>query len=219
MKYRVVLLFRVAKTLKSCYDKLMSSISASDNPFDVFSEWQKEAISSQDYLDGAMALATATLAAAPSLRMVLLKEFTSQGFIFFTNYESRKGLELKTNPTVALLFYWPRIGKQVRIEGRVDPMSRTESELYFRSRNRENQLGAWASAQSQEIPDRDALLKRKDSLKAKYAKQEIPCPPHWGGFRVTPHAFEFWINQAGRLHDRFSFQINGPQWTFKRLSP
>lgn len=165
-----------------------------------------------------MALATAAPNGAPSLRMVLLKEWNAQGFVFFTNYDSRKGHELAHNAHVALLFFWPTLQRQIRIEGTAARTSRDESAAYFRTRERGAQIGAWASAQSSEV-DEGELERRVVELTREYEGREIPVPPYWGGFRVMPSRFEFWSGRAHRLHERLVFVREENAWRTLRLSP
>src|SRR5439155_26467341 len=162
------------------------------DPIVQFSRWYRAAEEAQQPLPEAMALATAAPDAAPSLRMVLLKGVDARGFVFFTNYDSRKGAELAANPRAALLFYWQRLSRQVRIEGAIERVSRAESEAYYRTRPRDARLGAWTSRQSVVIPNRDVLDRRLAELAEQYPDDAIPLPPYWGGFRVLPDSLEFW---------------------------
>ena len=166
----------------------------------------------------AVALATADATGAPSVRIVLLKAVDAAGFVFFTNYESRKARELDVNPRAALCFYWPAIGVQVRVEGAVERVTAAESESYFATRPRESQLGAWASAQSQPLSDRETLLQAVADA-ARCFPEEVRRPPWWGGFRLVPVRFEFWTAGANRLHDRFRYEPTEDGWTITRLSP
>jgi pyridoxamine 5'-phosphate oxidase len=167
----------------------------------------------------AMAIATASQDAAPSLRMVLLKGFDERGFVFYTGYESRKGSELAENPRAALLFYWDPLGRQVRIEGRVERVEREESEEYFHSRPRGAQLAALASRQSTVLGDREDLVARYAQLERELEGSEVPLPEAWGGFRLEPETFEFWQHRENRLHDRFRYRRDGRRWIIERLSP
>ncbi|MFN8472065.1 MAG: pyridoxamine 5'-phosphate oxidase [Anaerolineae bacterium] len=168
----------------------------------------------------AMTLATSTPDGYPSARVVLLNRVDERGFVFYTNYESRKGRELAANPRAALVFFWPQIHRQVRVVGVVSKVSREESEQYFASRPVGSQLGAWASRQSQVIATRAVLDDRLAQLEEEYRGREVPCPPFWGGYRVTPEEVEFWQSRPNRLHDRFRYR-RGPEgaWQIELLSP
>jgi len=167
----------------------------------------------------AVALATADATGAPSVRMVLLKAVDADGFVFFTNYESRKAGELAANPRAALSFYWPTIGVQVRVEGGVERVSAAESEAYFATRPRESQLGAWASHQSRPLASAEALREEFARTSAQFAGQPVPRPPVWGGFRLRPQRIEFWHAGEHRLHDRILYTRAGEGWTVERLFP
>ena len=176
-----------------------------DDPFALFAAWMAEAEKSEPNDPNAMTLATVSAEGRPSARMVLLKGWDAGGFVFYTNLESRKGLELGTNRHVALLFHWKSLLRQVRIEGVAVPVSDAEADAYFASRARLSRLGAWASDQSRVLPGRAILAARVAALELRYAMGEIPRPPHWSGFRVRPDAFEFWQDMPFRLHDRTVF--------------
>ncbi len=165
-----------------------------------------------------VALATASSEGAPSVRMVLLKGADERGFTVFTNYESRKGHELTENPRAALLFYWPGPGRQVRVEGSVAKISEAESDAYFATRPRGGRLAALASRQSEPLESREALEARFAELDATYP-DEVPRPPHWGGFRLEPQTYEFWEHRDNRLHDRLRYRREGEEWVTERLSP
>ena len=168
----------------------------------------------------AMVLATTTKDGQPSARTVLLKGVDKRGFIFFTNYESRKGQELTENPNAALVFYWPDLERQVCVAGAVIKLSATESEAYFKTRPKGSRLAAWASNQSSVVPDRDALERQWREMEARFANQELPCPPNWGGYVLSPIRIEFWQGRPNRLHDRFRYTRQpDDSWTIERLSP
>jgi pyridoxamine 5'-phosphate oxidase len=166
----------------------------------------------------AVALATATSNGAPSVRMVLLKGADERGFTFFTNYESRKGRELAENPRAALLFYWPEPGRQVRVEGAVSRIGDAESDIYFATRPRGGRLAALASRQSEPLESREELEARFAELDAAYP-DEVPRPPHWGGFRLVPETYEFWQHRDNRLHDRIRYRREATDWVTERMSP
>ncbi len=190
------------------------------NPFEQFRLWFEQAQSAQITEPNAMTLATATPDGIPSARIVLLKYFDQQGFVFFTNYESQKGEELEENPNVALVFYWAELERQVRITGAVVKTPREESEAYFALRPRASQLGAWASEQSTVVPNRQFLEEQLASLEIWYESQEIPAPPYWGGYRVRPEVIEFWQGRHSRLHDRLVFsRVDESKWEIERLAP
>jgi pyridoxamine 5'-phosphate oxidase len=189
------------------------------DPFRQFEKWFKKAEQIVQRLPNAMALATSTSDGKPSVRMVLLKGFDKQGFVFYTNYESQKAEDLAGNPRASLLFYWSELDRQIRINGTVTKVSRAESEAYFNTRPLDSQLGAWASRQSEVIPDREVLESRVKDLAEKYEGRPIPTPPFWGGYRLVPDSVEFWQERAGRLHDRLRYRKQGSDWVLERLSP
>ena len=201
----------------------MQSLREADvcpNPFDQFRSWLDQALAARLPQPLGMALATATPDGQPSVRMVLLRGFDVRGFMFFTNYESRKAIELEANCRAALVFYWAELDRQIRIEGHVERISAEESDAYFRTRAAGSQLGAWASPQSQIIASRDVLERRMEELAAKYPESAIPRPPHWGGYRVIPATIEFWQGQPNRLHDRLRYRrLAGDTWCLERLAP
>ena len=194
--------------------------NADQNPFKQFANWYADAEAAGLKLPNAMTLATANKDGVPSARVVLLKGFDAQGFVFYTNYESQKGRELDQNPNAALVFYWTELDRQVRITGGVTRTTREESELYFRTRPVDSQLGAWASNQSQVISSREVLEEKMRELMAQYEGGSVPLPPYWGGYRLAPAIIEFWQNRPGRLHDRLRYRLqpNG-EWLIERLSP
>ena len=191
-----------------------------DDPLTLFQTWLGEARDAGVPEPEAMAVATATPAGVPSARMVLMKGADERGIVFFTNYGSRKGSELEQNPHAALLFHWPALGRQVRIEGPVARVERSESEAYARSRPRQSQLSALASPQSQPVPDRDWLERRVEELDREHADGEIPLRDDWGGYRVEPVVWEFWEHRDNRLHDRQRYaRTDGDGWRVERLAP
>ena len=184
------------------------------DPLAQFAAWYAEAPGVRE----SMALATADASGAPSVRMVLLKGFDERGFVFHTNYAGRKGRELEANPRAALVFYWREPGRQVRIEGTVERTSREESEAYYRTRPPAARLSAWASPQSEPVADRAELEARVAEARARF-DDDPPLPEHWGGLRVVPTAYEFWIHDDNRLHDRFRYERDGEGWRIQRLGP
>jgi pyridoxamine 5'-phosphate oxidase len=190
-----------------------------DDPLILFQSWLDEARAAEGYEADAMAVATATPDGAPSARMVLLKGVDERGIVFFTNYGSRKGEELAANARAALLFHWPAIGRQVRIEGPVSRVDRADSEAYARSRPRQSQLSALASPQSRPVPDREWLERRVEELDREHADAELPVRDDWGGYRVEPEAWEFWQHRDNRLHDRHRYERDGDGWRVERLAP
>ncbi|MDP3150578.1 MAG: pyridoxamine 5'-phosphate oxidase [Ignavibacteria bacterium] len=188
-------------------------------PIDQFEIWFNEAVYAKIEEPNAMTLATLSNEGFPNARIVLLKEFDKKGFVFYTNYRSHKGKELELNPTAVLLFFWKELVRQVRIKGKVEKVSGDESEEYFHSRPRESQLGAWASKQSSEIPDRKFLEDKFQSLQKEYDGKEIPLPSFWGGYRVIPFEIEFWQGRENRLHDRILYRLVENDWNISRLSP
>ncbi|MFZ4405535.1 MAG: pyridoxamine 5'-phosphate oxidase [Pseudobdellovibrionaceae bacterium] len=190
------------------------------SPVDHFQKYFAEAEKAQLPEPNAMSVATIGLDGRPANRVVLYKGMIRGAFSFFTNYESRKGLELEKNPCVAAVFFWPQLSQQIRIEGRVEKLSRQESEEYFASRPRLSQLGAWASAQSRVIPNYDYFKNRIQQATDQFADQNsVPCPPHWGGYGLFADKIEFWFGLQGRLHERYQFVKQDQQWQGQMLSP
>lgn len=190
------------------------------DPIKQFANWFTAAIEAQIRDVNAMSLATVSAEGRPSVRIVLLKGFDHDGFVFFTNYESEKGRDLAANPYAALGFYWIELDRQIRINGKTETISREESERYFHSRPVGSQLGAWASRQSEIVDARRVLDARMAQMTERFAGKPIPLPPHWGGYRLKPDQMEFWQGRANRLHDRFRYTLKGDgTWTIDRLSP
>jgi pyridoxamine 5'-phosphate oxidase len=205
------------------YDHVARGLRRRDldpDPIKQFSNWFTAAIEAGIRDVNAMSLATATAEGRPFVRIVLLKGFDQDGFVFFTNYESQKGRQLEENPYVAIAFYWIELDRQIRISGPAEKTSRSESERYFHSRPAASQLGAWASKQSQPLDGRRILEARLAEMTERFAGQEISLPPHWGGYCVRPEMMEFWQGRPNRLHDRFRY-IRRPDrtWTIERLAP
>lgn len=217
MSFRSTL--RALLTLRKGVFTGLNEETIGSDPFPLFDEWYREARQAGLYLPEAMTLATADADGAPSARLVLLKRHDRRGFVFFTNYESHKGSQLKVNPRGALAIHWPILQRQVRIEGSVERVSELESFDYFRTRPRGSRIGAWASPQSSVIRDRSELEAKVAEFEAKYPGDEIPLPPYWGGYRVIPERIEFWQGRANRLHDRFRFNRDGDGWIVDRLAP
>lgn len=197
----------------------LSEDRVESDPVAQFAQWYERAQATVKPLPDAVALATATSTGHPSLRMVLLKGFDAHGFVFYTNYRSRKGRELARNPRATLLFYWGEFERQVRIDGRVERLMARESEDYFATRPRGSQLSAWASPQSALVAGRGPLERRFAAFARKYP-DAVPRPPHWGGYRLVPEAFEFWQGREDRLHDRILYRrVRGGRWRIARLAP
>lgn len=210
---------QISQLRRDYVSQLFDKTHVASDPFDQFKIWFEEAMNAEQPDVEAMTLSTSTSDGRISGRVVLLKGFDSHGFVFFTNYESRKSRELEANPQAALTFYWHTLNRQVRIEGMIEKASRQESEEYFRTRPRGSQIGAWASPQSDEIVSREELEERVAKVAAKYGDGEIPCPPFWGGWRLQPDQIEFWQGRESRLHDRIVYKKQNGAWQIVRLAP
>ncbi len=193
--------------------------TVAEDPLVQFERWFEEARAGDVLEPNAMILTTVNELGRPDARTVLLKDVSDGGFVFYTNYNSRKGRDLVGCPYVCLVFLWTSLERQVRIEGLAERVSATESDEYYASRPRGSRLGAWASAQSEPVASREAMERRLAELEARYLDKPVPRPPHWGGYRVTPDAIEFWQGRPNRLHDRLYFQRKGGNWERRRLQP
>lgn len=200
-------------------DRHLIEAEAGADPIALFARWFDAASSSGAPLPESMTLATATPEGRPAARLVLLKDFGNDGFVFYTSYESRKAQELAANPRAALVFHWAALERQVRIQGTVVRTSRADAAAYFATRPRESQLGAWASMQSREISSREELEAQFAERSGEFAGREVPVPPYWGGYRVIPERMEFWQGRLGRLHDRLAYERIDDGWKRMRLSP
>jgi len=189
------------------------------DPFQLFDEWFAEARANEPNDAEAMALATADASGRPSVRMVLLKGHGPEGFVFYTNEQSAKGGQLGENPRAALLFHWKSLRRQVRIEGPTERVADEEANAYFASRGRDSQLGAWASDQSRPLDSRETFEQRFEDMQTRYDGQDVPRPPHWGGYRVIPERIEFWTDRPHRLHERCLFVREGSDWSEGLLYP
>ena len=196
----------------------LSETEVPPNPLSLFQLWFDQAVKAECPEPNSMALATADAAGNPSARIVLLKGADEAGFTFFTNYESQKGKDLAVRPQAALLFHWHELERQVRIQGLVERVSPTESDEYFHSRPAASRIGAWASPQSAEIPNREFLEEAEKRFAADFGDKP-PRPEHWGGYRLHPTEIEFWQGRPSRLHDRIQYQLDGAQWRIARLAP
>jgi pyridoxamine 5'-phosphate oxidase len=209
-----------APLLPRCLRHNPVSMSPNEDPLALFGRWYEAATRAGIDKPNAMTLATVDSAGRPDARIVLLSSFDARGFVFHTNYRSRKGEQLAHNPAAALVFWWDPLGYQVRIDGSAEPTSPAESDAYFAQRPRASQVGAWASEQSREIDERAVLEARVRDIERAYDARAVPRPPHWGGYRVVPRTIEFWLNRDNRLHDRLRFarDVSGT-WRAARLAP
>ncbi|GAB2533217.1 pyridoxamine 5'-phosphate oxidase [Spirosoma aerophilum] len=199
----------------------LDSTDVSPDPFAQFRQWFDAALAAGLPEPNAMHISTVTASGRPDGRIVLLKDMSEAGFVFYTNYESRKGRELSDHPFAALTFFYPQLERQIRIEGTVEKVSDEESDAYFNVRPRGSQIGAWVSHQSTVIDSREVLEQRQRELEDQFAGQPVPRPPYWGGFRVVPDVLEFWQGRPSRLHDRIRYSLTegGQTWVIDRLSP
>lgn len=200
-------------------DDAIGPLALPPSPIDAFRLWFQKAQDAKIHEPNAMTLATASRDGRPHARIVLLKGVSQGGLEFYTNYESKKGRELSENPFAALTFHWKELTRQVRFEGSVQKLTHEESNAYFQSRPRGSQIGAWSSPQSRPIANRDELVARVRATEAKYEGQSVPCPPHWGGFRLMPDIAEFWEERPFRLHERVFYKLTSSGWTSERLAP
>ena len=209
----------IADIRKDYQLKSLVESEVAKDPFAQFSVWWEEAVQSAIVEVNAMALSTVSPEGKPSSRIVLLKGYTEEGFVFFTNYTSDKGKQIEQNQHVSLLFFWKELERQVRIEGTASKIATAESDAYFNSRPVGSRLGAWASPQSQKIADRAILDQELEKITAQFQEHEITRPPHWGGYRVVPTRIEFWQGRSSRLHDRILYEQVDQQWQISRLAP
>ncbi len=210
----------ISESRKS-YDRgsLDETVAAGD-PFEQFRRWLDEALATEGLIEpNAMTVASVDADGRPSARIVLLRGYDERGFVFFTNYDSRKGHDLASHAVAALLFYWPPLERQIRIEGDVVRLDAAESDAYFASRPRGHRLSAWASPQSTVVSGRAYLEARMAEEDARFAGADVPRPPHWGGYRIVPRAFELWQGRRNRVHDRLSYTRDGTGWRVERLAP
>ena len=199
--------------LDSCFEDL-------DNPIDLFKKWFSKAEKTEINDPNALALATSDKSNQPSVRMVLLKDISNKGFVFYTNFESRKGNELKDNQKASMCFHWKSLRRQVRVIGKVEQVSDKEADDYFYSRPYKNKIGAWASSQSKVLDKRENFIKKIKEFEKKYSNDKnVPRPPHWSGWRVLPSAIEFWLDAEGRIHERLNYKNKNGKWLKELLYP
>ncbi len=211
---------KIAELRQEYSHKKLTEKKAAKNPFDQFNKWWKQVLEARIVEPNAMTLATASADGFPSARIVLLKDLTAEGFVFFTNYASFKGKQLDENPKATLVFFWKELERQVRVTGLVKKLSYADNQAYFQSRPRASQVGALVSPQSQVIESREWLIGQFTKLKRSAKGETITCPPNWGGYVVKPVIFEFWQGQPGRLHDRLQYTLlDDGNWKMERLAP
>jgi len=216
---RLLAAARTLLTLGRGVARGLPPLTSVDDPIAFFQRWFADARATGIYLPESMTVATASADGAPAARMMLLKGVDERGFVFYTNYESRKGGELAANPRAALVFHWAVLQRQVRVEGVVERLTEVESAAYFHTRVRGSRIGAWASRQSAELASRDELDRRVREYEERFAGQDVPLPPFWGGFRLTPQVIEFWQGRVNRLHDRVRYTRQPSGWSVIRLYP
>lgn len=209
----------IADIRKDYMLQALLEVDVADNPIDQFTRWWSEAITSQISEVNAMTLATASKGGAPSARIVLLKDYSEKGFVFFTNYNSTKGKELAENPRAALVFFWKELERQIRIDGNVEKISEEESDKYYHSRPEGSRIGAWASPQSEPIASREIIEEKFKQLHEEYRDKLIERPVHWGGYIVKPTKIEFWQGRSSRLHDRLQYIKEAEGWRLQRVAP
>ena len=199
--------------------KALNRREVSECPIDQFNKWFDDAMRSNIDDANAMTLSTVSETGRPSGRIVLLKAVENNQFVFFTNYKSKKGIQIDKNPFVSLTFYWKELERQVRVEGKLNKVSKEISDQYFQSRPRKSRIGAWISDQSQPIKSRYTLIKSFLLLSGKYIGKQVPLPEHWGGYALTPDNIEFWQGRPSRLHDRINYKLENGDWSIERLAP
>lgn len=209
----------VASLRREYRDLNLNKNDVRSHPVDQFQEWFEQAVEVEARDPSGMTLATADRAGRPSARIVLLKGFDRDGFVFYTNFGSRKARELEENPQAALVFWWTELDRQVRVQGQVRRADRADSEAYFATRPRGSQISGLVSPQSQVVAHREVLEEAVATAEAEYEGRDVPCPPNWGGFRLAPDYFEFWQGRLNRLHDRISYRLAGDEWVIERLAP